>query len=921
MFSLYAVATPRDQDSIFDGFDPDRATWLVSDLRSKLDLNRRLLQNRNYVPGDSVLRASELWRKLLGRTRPDLQVISKEFALTLIGQKLAKSGLDWVQAPGAGQTTLDYMTQFMPILAHPEGEAIMAEWLTAHPESHARWGRWFDLSLKMWREFLTDGFLAPQWASGVLVNETGLREVWSRPLFVDLGAELDQVEADLLVQLSEFNDVTVIKPEPSWIGDYPKALLGYDIFEQKLKVERHVISSVAPRIAPREFRKYTTMIAEVKASVAQIRQWLDQGAKPNEVAIVAPDIECYWPALSSYLQEEGIPTQKNQVRRLHAYPDVARFLANLRLRTGSFNESDIELSLFDPESGSTSTKLISYDRFKTLYGTLYSREDMQRANEVESKFAIELQPSDEVARDEFVTWSLRQLPAETELSRVESLFKQLFQEVPQAMRLTVKRWLAYLEQLSGKIECRISDGDPDGVAILNLTSADNSPANQMMILGLTENSLKKGGGTSVLLADIMSLAQQFGFHLASEDHARLEFEARWITQDCDRELILCVPETDFGGAAQAPSWLWIKGSREYDQGKTLSVPEPTRWDELQKADLTDIATTRRWAPGHRTVLERAFREDLGEVAYEPFGTNLVSSLSPSGIEDYLNCPFMFAAKRLMGLSDIPELDLEVDPSRRGSLMHKLFELLTVEPIKFDLSNDELGVVVDNAREQSHLELADERLWPPLRSRHIDLGRRFLDFEKQAREKFPETKVLGSEVDIAGYIRIATGELVATPEPNTIKFQGRIDRIDTDARGNLAIYDYKSSASTATQFGAWCRNNRIQLLLYAMAVENGLTRFPANPVQSAIYYVARPFSRDNGFKVEDVQQGLFDTEDRRKKNRLTQEQKAELFEQGRALVKKAIDGIESGRFDPSPRDHTDCPTCQWSAVCRAPHLNS
>jgi ATP-dependent helicase/nuclease subunit B len=924
MLKICPIRTPKDQQAVFRSFDPSQATWLVSDLKSKLDLNRRLLEERTFLPGESVLRASELWKMLLSRLRPDLQIVSREFAITLTGQKLAKMELDWVQAPGAAQAAFDYLTQFMPVLAHPSGEEMMREWLEANPASAARWGRWFDLSLVLWQGFLEDGFLAPAWASGVLVNELAIREVWSRPLFVDLGAELDQVEADLLVQLAESIDIHVLRPDPEWAKEYPKTLVAYDIFERKLKVQKMSVDSEAPSAVGRvDYRKYTTMIAEVKDAVAQARKWLDADAgtiRASRIAIVAPDIEAYWPALSSYLEQEGIPSQKDLVRRLHGYPDIARFLANLRLRTGSFAETDIEISLFDSMGGKA--RVIGYDRFKTLYATLYSREDINRSQPIASHFAIELQPGDEVSRDEFVAWSLKQLPEETELQRVESLYKRLFAEAPQSMVLSVRRWLAYLEQLAAKVECRVRDGDPDGIACLNLTSADNSSSTHMIILGLTESNLKPKGGTSVLFSDIASLAYEFGFHLASDDQARLEFEARWVTENSERELVLSVPETDFNGGAQAPSWLWVRGARAAGVGAKLDLPSPTRWDELQRSGFDTIAAARGWTQVQKDYLERALAEDLGEAEPVPFAAHSVKALSPSAIEDYLDCPFVFAAKRLFGLSDVAELDLEVDPSRRGSLMHALFELLTIEPIRLDLSDAELGDVVEQARTKSHFEMADDRMWPSIKSRHVDLGRRFLAFEKEYRDLFPGTKTVARELDLAGGLRPSTGELIADrDEPGALPFVGRIDRVDRDRLGNLAIYDYKSSNSSASQFGAWLKNNRIQLLLYASAVEKGLTHLDASPVMAAFYYVARPLSRDTGFKVEDAEQELYELSDRRKRNRLTEQEKADLFAKGQELVKTAVDGILVGRFAPNPRNPDDCAKCQWSRVCRAPHLNS
>ena len=923
MLTLLSISGPRDQRSVFATFDPIQSTWLVSDLRSKLDLNRGLLESREFVPAECVMRASELWKILISRLRPDLQIVSKEFAVTLISQKLAASGLDWVRAPGAAPAAYDYMTQLMPVLAHPQGEEMMQEWFADNPASHARWGRWFDLSLTLWREFLDEGFIAPPWASGVLVNEDSMGDAWGKPLVVDLGAELDQVEADLFVELSKFVDVTVLRPEPEWAGDYKKALVAYDIFERRMKVEKAKVESGEAFPAPRcEYRKYTTMIAEVKDAVSTARIWLDKGvAKPSDIAIVAADIECYWPALSSYLETEGIPCQKDHVRRLHGYPDISRWMAHMRLRTGSFAEADVELALFEPFG--SSGRAITYERFKMLYSTLYCRDDLSRAESVARRFAIELDAEDEAVRDDFVGWTLKQLPEEMELQRVESIYKRLFSECPQATRLSVKRWLTYFEQLAAKVECRIKDGDPDGLACINLSSAESSPATHMIVLGLSEAALKSGGGTSIVSSDINDLAYQFGFHLSSEEQACLEFEARWMISGSERELLLSVPETDFNGSPQAASWLWVRGAREQGTHENLSIPLPTRWDQLQRASLTTIASEHKWSAAHLAFLERSMKEDLGLETPEPFGQGLIEVLSPSAIEDYLDCPFVFASKRLFALSDMAELDLEIDAARRGSLMHALFEALTVEPVKFDLTQEDLGAVVEKARERSGLELADQRLWPSLKARMVDLGRRFLEFEREYRRSFPDARVLSRESDLAGHLIPSTGELSIQPPDNgeqSFRFVGRVDRIDTDSENNVAIYDYKSSTFGTGQFTSWIKNNQIQLLLYAMATENGLTGHNPRQVLAALYYTAKPLGRDYGFKVEDVEQGLYDTSDKRKRNRITHQAKLDLFSEGQALVQKAAAGILAGDFRAKPKDKNQCKTCQWSALCRAPHLS-
>jgi len=167
-----------------------------------------------------------------------------------------------------------------------------------------------------------------------------------------------------------------------------------------------------------------------------------------------------------------------------------------------------------------------------------------------------------------------------------------------------------------------------------------------------------------------------------------------------------------------------------------------------------------------------------------------------------------------------------------------------------------------------------------------------------------------------------GELARERQaPSDFVFSGRIDRVDGDEQGLVAIYDYKSSAASAKQFGSWIKNNKIQLLLYAMAIENGLSQFAAKPVAGAFYYVARTLDRENGFKVKDIPQALFDVSNGQKRNRLTDAEKQTLYGEAKKRIQAAAQGILAGQFAPKPRDVENCTTCQWSVICRAPHLNS
>jgi RecB family exonuclease len=927
MLHLIGISHPQDQRQHLLKFVANKQTWIVSDLRAKFDLQRELISQSGFLEGDAILRASELWKTLLARMRPDLQVVSQEFAVTLISQEIEKKqDVDWLRAPGAAQTAYHYLTQLMPILSHPEGRGLVQEWFEKNDgknkSSQVRWGHWLDLSFELWSLFQKQGFMALPWISGILVNEVGFEKVWQRPLVFDLGAELNQVESDLINLLSRFTDVTVLSPEPSWKKEYGKTLFAYELLDKKSIRQRTPSSPFKPSEPKTErvFKKFTTMIAEVKEAIATVRGWLESGILPSKIAVVSVDIETYWPSLSEYFRQEGIPVQKDVVARLHSFPDFSHWLAGLRLRSGQVNESDLEIHLFSNASTLNEPAQLTYERFRVLFSAIYDSEDLSRDSKIRNLYLSEIKASESVDRDRFVAWSLKSFPSQVDDGKAELLFKRLFQECPAAMQFNLSRWLEYLQKLISKIEYRVEEGDSNGVACLNLMSAENSKATHQILLGLTEDSLKQAAQTGILFADTLSLASGPGFHLASSDQNKLEFEVRWLFEDESRVLHLYVPETDFAGAIQSPSWIWLREQRESasPQHEERWIPAPTRWDELQNSTWEAIGKERGWSAERTARVEKSMQQDLGLLSPEPFAQNQVFSLSASTLENYLDCPFVFAAKKLFRLSDQPNLDLDVDASTRGSLMHALFARLTETPMKFEYAENELMEVIQQAREKSETELADERLWPPLQARYKEMAQRFLAFEKEWRTQFPETQTVGRELSVHGFIT-AEGSLEREALPGAIEFKGRIDRVDQDRAGHLAVIDYKSTASNLHQFGAWLDNNELQLLLYSLALREGLSDLPPNEIVEAVYYVERTMSREVGLKINDLEQNLFTIDKISSRNHISRQKRDEFFNQIKNILKDAIQKMKSGEFNAKPADINLCERCQWRIVCRAPHL--
>ena len=64
--------------------------------------------------------------------------------------------------------------------------------------------------------------------------------------------------------------------------------------------------------APREvLRFFGNASRSERGRFSCVRAWLDAGSTPAEIAVIAPDIEAYWPVLQAFLEKEGVPTQKD----------------------------------------------------------------------------------------------------------------------------------------------------------------------------------------------------------------------------------------------------------------------------------------------------------------------------------------------------------------------------------------------------------------------------------------------------------------------------------------------------------------------------------------------------------------------------------------------------------------------------------
>ncbi|MBW3554183.1 MAG: PD-(D/E)XK nuclease family protein, partial [Gemmatimonadetes bacterium] len=310
-----------------------------------------------------------------------------------------------------------------------------------------------------------------------------------------------------------------------------------------------------------------------------------------------------------------------------------------------------------------------------------------------------------------------------------------------------------------------------------------------------------------------------------------------------------------------------------------AFPSLARGTDALAALGGEEATARHGLVGRRSALE--FRRNPDVV------------LSASGLEDLGTCGLRFFYKYVLRVRppDDPELDPDrwLDPLRRGSLLHAVFERALREA-------RERGLRAGDAAFEEHALLALEAEADRLRRDVPPPGEAVL-----ARE------MIGLREDVRSFVGMVEGEDDAWEalelrfglgeEPpaelalkgGPVRLRGAIDRIDRRADGGLVVIDYKTGSTGRHERskGLFHGGRRLQNVVYAAVAEQLLGgrvermeyRFPTRLGQNEAIAYTRAEAR-----------------------------------RGLGLLARLLDMAAAGRFLPTP-DGSDCAFCDFQAVCR------
>ncbi|HEX7420178.1 MAG TPA: PD-(D/E)XK nuclease family protein, partial [Thermoanaerobaculia bacterium] len=207
----------------------------------------------------------------------------------------------------------------------------------------------------------------------------------------------------------------------------------------------------------------------------------------------------------------------------------------------------------------------------------------------------------------------------------------------------------------------------------------------------------------------------------------------------------------------------------------------------------------------------------------------LQSLSPTHLEDFGECPQKFLLKRLLGVRDIedPEMQMQIDHREKGTVDHKILERFYGEMSETAIREamaalpilpERMLATLDRIIDEEFETLA-EKIPPynaPVRRIEHEATRRVLrqflaiDLADLAAESLMPRK-----------FEYRFDPLVIDVGGTSLRVEGKIDRVD-EGEGRTRIVDYKSGkALRHIKLGDKIdRGVRLQLALYALAITPG-----------------------------------------------------------------------------------------------------
>lgn len=905
MLEFVRVKHPDQIKSLLNAFDPQRQTWIVSDLKSKQEIQAECVARFGFFTDDSILRVSDFWRLWIRRLKPTLKVVSSDFIRSLVQLFVSQYG-DSLELSEADQSTLEkYVQELAPIILHPDSDSVLQEWLQVQ-ERPRKWQMWYKMARVCLLYIVNEKkVIDVKWSAAYLQSLNLQALQWPQEMIVDLGTELTSVEMGLFKIFSQKQKVQIYVPYPDWHERFPFLLKTYSENFGYGKTQDLPVES-QKKTTSKEFVRLSTQLAEVKWAVAQVRRWLEEGISLSRIAVIGLQIEDYWPVLQSYLDEEGVPYQKDTVASVNSLSDVQIFLAHLKSFTQDVSFESLQQKVFQRKADPQ----IKFEKFKALFNQLFDEEDLRRDEKIKSLFYKRIDFSKDLSRDEFMAILLQVWSDLPEGAYSEVLFELLFKDfLGQSLDtvMSFSSWFQFFKSRLSRKEMKISYASEEGIHVLALMSAQMTSADHRIYLGLYEEAFRIQRKSILPLSDIELLKNQFDLAIPYPEESHLDFNLRWQVEGVYHKVILTSPHLSFAAEPLTPCLYFLENSPQSE----ICNPMPTRLDEVQKyfsAHRGEVVGS-----DYQGLNQKRLQEDLHGVGQVQIQHSVFQKLAVSEVESYARCGFKTLASKGFRLRDLPEVSIDLDPRQKGVVVHALFEHLIVQIEKANYDREQTRQFLQIKRQELGLFVNEDTFWVVQLNKMMAVADKFYEFERFRVQQFKSF----TEKDFEIYFDPEQKKFTVEKPNDGFLIRGRIDRIDQIRGTNqYLIYDYKSSAAQISNYRNWLSEYQFQLLIYLMAVEVSL--FKEADVKGMLYYLYKNFSIAKGLIDKNVALEKLSLSSRI--GSLCDEEGIKALKEGFIqLMAEKFTHLKKGVFTPAPFEKELCNDCDWRKLCRVKHL--
>jgi ATP-dependent helicase/DNAse subunit B len=398
----------------------------------------------------------------------------------------------------------------------------------------------------------------------------------------------------------------------------------------------------------------------------------------------------------------------------------------------------------------------------------------------------------------------------------------------------------------------------DIVHVMDVYEARQWELPVVFVCGLLEQEFPRYHRQDAVLGDADRVRlQAAGIHLRTtadrqrEERFLFDFAASRATE----LLVLSYPRFRPGGEETLPSFVLERfpGSRE---------------------------TARNAAARPRRSVLLAPPSRLPAGALEP----LAARLSPSAVESYLQCPFLYFARHALGIEGAPPAPGDrLDFLARGSIVHRVLAGYTLSPLFLE-------------------ELFHRAFDAECAQRNAVAGYRT---ESLRQDLLEDLRRFAASPPLADSATLAVEKTFEYPAGEGVTVRGRVDRV-VRVPGGIVVIDYKYSAPAGVRKTAAAAEDgaAVQAGIYLLAMARSFHAAPAG----ALYCGLKKEVRWEGWHVplngwEDIGQTV------------TRRELEELAARSAGLALEAARGIRAGRVGPEPRDPGKCGRCEFRDICR------